>query len=347
MVHHSILPLSLLLLVATQAGAQGIRPLVPKPSMGAIGSSLKYATSGGSSAATPVSIQTAPAQRPNYNGPKPDFSIMTKTWQDALSTASNNSAVLDGEGTWSINDMVKALQGTIVTLGKDDNATATANTTTTTASSGSNVTFAEFAGNLFCKDGQKFANCSGVNPCTSKRCFPGTMCLVDMCGTCSAKCVSYAEMGAGLNKILSSIGVSKVKADVPTPNLPIVDKFVEGVETLTKAVLPKCPANSVIDIAGLRCKACVDGSVAQPGSTSCSVCGRGRYADPKTATCKACGPGFFAALTTGNKYCIACPSNTYNALHGQGACSPCPAGSSTRGLRGQKQCFKLTMAGGY
>lgn len=36
----------------------------------------------------------------------------------------------------------------------------------------------------------------------------GSMCMVDMCGECSAKCVTYAELGAGLNKVLSSVGLS-------------------------------------------------------------------------------------------------------------------------------------------
>ena len=38
------------------------------------------------------------------------------------------------------------------------------------------------------------------------------MCLVDMCGACSAKCVSYAELGAGLNKVLGAVGLSSEPA---------------------------------------------------------------------------------------------------------------------------------------
>lgn len=75
------------------------------------------------------------------------------------------------------------------------------------AAPASNVTFEEFAGSLVCRQGTKLANCSGVNPCAHKKCMIGSMCMVDMCGSCTAKCVSYAEIGAGLNKVMSTLGL--------------------------------------------------------------------------------------------------------------------------------------------
>ena len=104
------------------------------------------------------------------------------------------------------------LQGTMEKIASD-NGTAVNGTETATGADEvnpvprSNVTFEDFAGGLLCRNGQKFANCSGVNPCNAKKCFPGTMCMVDMCGACSAKCVSYAEIGAGLNKLLTTVGL--------------------------------------------------------------------------------------------------------------------------------------------
>ncbi len=230
----------------------------------------------------------------------------------------------------------KQLQGSITEITTDDDGNSTtpgAAETDPTAPPAKNMTFDAWAGNMLCKNGLKLANCSGINPCSGKRCYPGSMCIVDMCGECTGKCVSYAEIGAGLNKVLSSVGISsergpgcdcdgpgrkgggggaagprggvlaldtkltsnavtrpniaplfllsfflspEVKTDVPTPNLPIVDKLVGGVEQLAKTVLPKCPANTIIDIAGLRCKACPDGGVAAAGSTTCTICGRGK-----------------------------------------------------------------------
>jgi hypothetical protein len=62
----------------------------------------------------------------------------------------------------------------------------------------------------------------------------------------------------------------------PTPNLPLVDKLVTGVQDLTKSVLPKCEANTITDIASLGCKACPEGSIAAVGAKACTACGRGQ-----------------------------------------------------------------------
>lgn len=72
-----------------------------------------------------------------------------------------------------------------------------------------------------------------------------------------------------------------VKADLPTPNLPVVDKIVGGVQSFTKSFLPKCPANTVLDITLMRtltnpCKACAPGTVAKENDARCGVCGKGR-----------------------------------------------------------------------
>ncbi len=67
---------------------------------------------------------------------------------------------------------------------------------------------------------------------------------------------------------------------MPTPNLPVVDKLVGGVQALTKSYLPKCPANSVTDLTLIRsgsyCRPCGPGQVAPEGAKECASCGMGR-----------------------------------------------------------------------
>jgi hypothetical protein len=67
-----------------------------------------------------------------------------------------------------------------------------------------------------------------------------------------------------------------IRANVPTPNLPIVDKIVKGTESLTRQLLPKCAPNQVLDMKAMSCRNCTDGSVAEMGAASCTVCGRGK-----------------------------------------------------------------------
>ena len=76
-----------------------------------------------------------------------------------------------------------------------------------------------------------------------------------------------------------------VKTDIPTPNLPVVDRLVGGVKQLTKSVTPKCPPNTMLDLAALRtmqspCKPCPAGQISKEGDTTgkCGVCGKGRCA---------------------------------------------------------------------
>ncbi|GBF91701.1 hypothetical protein Rsub_04005 [Raphidocelis subcapitata] len=327
LVRLSALALLALIVLGAPAAAQSVpRPSVARPTAPAAASAVADRTS----------------NLPNY---KPtNLTALTETWQRAFSQAQKNNNGLASEGTWTINDMVKALQGSITQLGGLNDTALAGVASNATGSSADDAdkrpSFDQFAGNLLCNNGLKLANCSGVNPCHGKKCFPGTMCMVNMCGSCSAKCVSYAEIGAGLNKVLNSVGLSGVKADVPTPNLPFVDKIVKSAKGIKQSLLPKCTANTVLDTQALTCKACAPGAVAAPGATSCTVCGRGKFADLKSSTCKTCNPGFYSAAATGNRFCVACPAETFAALAGTGWCAPCPAGTSTKGMKGQSRCAR-------
>lgn len=42
-----------------------------------------------------------------------NYAMMTKTWQDAISNAAKQNGMA-GSGTWTINDVVKAVRGTRV-----------------------------------------------------------------------------------------------------------------------------------------------------------------------------------------------------------------------------------------
>jgi hypothetical protein len=145
--------------------------------------------------------------QPNYR--PANYSALTETFQRAFGQADKDKQISSG-GTWSINDMVKALQGSITAIANPaapelQNATAAPDANATAAAK----PFDEYAGGLFCGEGIKLANCSGVNPCWGHKCMVGSMCVVNMCGEkCSPKCVSYAEIGAGVNKVLNSIGLS-------------------------------------------------------------------------------------------------------------------------------------------
>jgi hypothetical protein len=182
------------------------------------------------------------APQPNYHAP--NYTALTDTFARAFGQADKDQAIASG-GTWSINDMVKALQGSITTLaagpelipppalaaaaaaaanatvnGTAANATVngtaangTANATAAAAPAEARLPFNEYAGNMFCGEGIKLANCSGVNPCWGHKCNVGSMCIVNMCGEkCTPKCISYAEIGAGVNKIMNSIGLSSARA---------------------------------------------------------------------------------------------------------------------------------------
>jgi hypothetical protein len=81
-------------------------------------------------------------------------------------------------------------------------------TTTGLAPAGQTApSFGDFASSLLCSNGAKLANCSGINPCKTKRCGPVSMCLVDQCGGCNARCIGYTEIGSGVNKLLSVVGM--------------------------------------------------------------------------------------------------------------------------------------------
>jgi hypothetical protein len=88
---------------------------VPKPALGTIGSStgrLSAVTKGpGTEAYDPANaiplLTGAAPKRPTYGAPKPDLNAFTKQWQDALKAAGPGAT---DAGTWSINDMVKAVR---------------------------------------------------------------------------------------------------------------------------------------------------------------------------------------------------------------------------------------------
>ncbi|KAI8471028.1 MAG: hypothetical protein J3K34DRAFT_418795 [Monoraphidium minutum] len=281
--------------------------------------------------------------KPNYAAKLlgPNVDVMTNQWQRAVDAAADANG-MKAQGTWSINDMVKALQGSLKDIA-DTNSTANGTAAAAAPTAPAGPTFTEFASNILCANGLKLANCSGNNPCKGHRCGPASMCMVDQCGGCNAKCVSYLEMGAAANKVLTSVGMKPLLPGNPnaaTPNLPVVDKIAKGARDLVQQVLPKCKANSILDLPSLSCKACGDGAVALMGAHACTVCGKGKYADTKSGTCKVCNPGYYSASPAGNRFCSPCAVNTYSNLPGQAVCMPCMGGLGTRGLKAQSRCVR-------
>jgi hypothetical protein len=110
-----------------------------------------------------------------------------------------------------------------------------------------------------------------------------------------------------------------------------------------------CGANTYKSVVGItECSAAapVSAPTAAPtaGFNGPVQCGAGLYVKNKNTahdSCAACPAGKFNSdRTTRNKRCKKCRVNTYAAFAEAHGCRACPAGFTTAGQKGKKQCFQ-------
>ena len=107
-----------------------------------------------------------------------------------------------------------------------------------------------------------------------------------------------------------------------------------------QALCQPCPAASTSSTSASRCTCDAVGhhmsiTIDELGEVAlCEPCSPGSFYDSATESCVSCGAGTFTDASASTS-CTSCDPDTWSNP-GSSACEPCPEGSSTNGLSGQR-----------